>query len=75
MPGLSMGPIEATYLAWIDARAIGDEDPTAFFESAGVGLSDGVDFGSPGFVRLNFGCTRDLLEKALDRMNNALKIN
>ena len=72
MPGLSMGPIEATYLAWIDARAIGVEDPKAFFESAGVGLSDGVDFGAPGFVRLNFGCHQDLLRKALDRMNSAL---
>lgn len=72
MPGLSMGPIEATYLAWIDARAIGVEDPKTFFESAGVGLSDGVDFGSPGFVRLNFGCHHGLLRKALHRMNSAL---
>jgi len=72
LPGLSMGPIEATYLAWIDARDMGVEDPTAFFEAAGVGLSNGTDFGAPGYVRLNFGCTRDLLKKALDRMAKAL---
>ncbi|WP_279384554.1 hypothetical protein [Geotalea toluenoxydans] len=61
MPGLTMTHVEATYLAWIDARGTGIEDPAAFFEEAGVGLSDGADFGAPGFVRLNFGCSRTLL--------------
>ena len=73
MPGLTSAPIEATYLAWIDARATGIDQPTAFFEAAGVGLSDGAEFGSPGFVRLNFGCSRALLDKALDRMAAALE--
>jgi cystathionine beta-lyase len=68
MPGLSMAHVEATYLAWIDARGIGAEHPAKFFEDAGVGLSDGADFGAPGFVRLNFGCSRNLLIKALARM-------
>ena len=51
-----MTPVEATYLAWIDARNLGVPSPTLFFEEAGVGLSDGADFGMPGWVRLNFGC-------------------
>jgi cystathionine beta-lyase len=63
---------EATYLAWIDARGLAPDDPAAFFEAAGVGLSNGRDFGAPGFVRLNFGCPRRRLEKALDRMARAL---
>ena len=71
-PTLSMAPVEATYLAWIDARAMGVENPQRSFEAAGVGLSDGADFGAPGFVRLNFGCPRALLEQALTRMGNAL---
>ncbi|MDO8932793.1 MAG: PatB family C-S lyase [Rhodocyclaceae bacterium] len=71
-PLLSMASVEATYLAWIDARAIGTGNPQQFFEAAGVGLSDGADFGTPGFVRLNFGCPRALLEQALDRMAAAL---
>ena len=41
--------------------------------AAGVGLSDGADFGAPGFVRLNFGCARGLLDEALRRMANALQ--
>ncbi len=72
MAGLSMTHVEATYLAWIDTRATGISDPAGFFEKGGVGLSDGADFGAPGFVRLNFGCSRVLLAQALERMAAAL---
>jgi len=76
MPGLRATPVEATYLAWIDARGAGIPHPQRFFEAAGVGLSDGADFG-PGeqyrsFVRLNFGCPRATLDEALARMRRAL---
>lgn len=73
MPGLSITHVEATYLAWIDTRATGIATPGQFFEQAGVGLSDGADFGAPGFVRLNFGCPRSLLVEALKRMRRALQ--
>lgn len=73
LPGLRMTHVEATYLAWIDTRSSGIREPTAFFEQAGVGLSDGAAFGTSGFVRLNFGCPRSLLQKALLRMETALK--
>ena len=73
-PGLTMNHVEATYLAWIDARATGIDDPGRFFEEAGVGLSNGADFDAPGFVRLNFGCSRSLLNEALRRMEEALAV-
>ncbi len=73
MPGCSLNPIESTYLAWIDVRDTGLPDPAAFFEQAGVGLSDGRYFGRKGFVRLNFGCPRSVLEEGLKRMETALK--
>jgi len=72
IPGLATTHVEATYLAWIDTRASGIENPALFFEAAGVGLSDGADFGSPGFVRLNFGCSRPLLVEALARLARAV---
>ncbi|MDD5175335.1 MAG: PatB family C-S lyase [Sterolibacterium sp.] len=85
MPGLSMTHVEATYLAWIDARRLcrtrGIDNPQRFFEEAGVGLSDGADFSrsardqrsdTSGFVRLNFGCPRALLDTALRRMHAAV---
>lgn len=75
MPGLDMRPVEATYLAWIDARELaadaGIENPAPWFEQHGLGLSDGADFGAPGFVRLNFGTRRALLDEALARLSQA----
>ncbi len=70
--GLAAIPPEGTYLAWIDARATGHPRPAAMFTEAGIGLQDGDDFGSPGFVRLNFGCPRSVLETALARMERAV---
>ncbi|GAA5174197.1 PatB family C-S lyase [Niveibacterium umoris] len=72
LPGVRMTPVEATYLAWIDCRALGLENPSRHFESAGLGLSDGAAFGAPGFVRLNFGCPRSTLQVGLDRFERAL---
>ena len=73
LPGCRLDVIAATYLAWIDVRETGLTDPVRFFEQGGVGLSDGSFFGSPGFVRLNFGCPAAVLEKGIDRMARALK--
>ena len=72
MDGLVMKHVEATYLAWIDARRIDEISPGRFFEKFGVGLFEGSDFGCPGFVRLNFGCPRTLLLEALNRMRKAI---
>jgi len=75
IPSLGMCPVEATYLAWIDAREFaadrGIDNPARYFEQHGLGLSDGADFGAPGFVRLNFGTRRALLEAALGRLRQA----
>lgn len=35
-------------------------------------MLDGKEFGMPGYVRLNFGCSRDVLEQALQRMITAV---
>ncbi|MBN1816793.1 MAG: PatB family C-S lyase [Sedimentisphaerales bacterium] len=71
-PGLSMIAPSATYLAWIDVRALDLPEPAAFFEQAGVGLQDGNEFDGPGFVRLNFGCPQSRLKEGLHRIQSAL---
>jgi cystathionine beta-lyase len=73
IPLLSMAPVEATYLAWIDVRRANLQNPVTFFEDAGIGLQDGIEFDGPGFVRLNFGCRRALLEEALERLSCAIE--
>jgi len=70
--GLTPYSPQATYLLWIDARDLDVDCPFSFFEEAGVGLSNGKDFGAPGFLRLNLGCTYSLLELAVARMKAAV---
>ena len=73
VPGLSVAPPQATYLAWIDVSALNLENPAGFFEAAGVGLSPGREFGDPGYLRLNFGCPRSRLAEAVSRMRRAVE--
>jgi cystathionine beta-lyase len=63
--------VEGTYLTWIDARAVAPVDAGAHFERHGLGLSEGADFGAPGHVRFNFGCSPALLERGLERLARA----
>jgi len=72
-PGLSVMPGEATYLAWIDARALAMENPAAHFEkNAGLFLSDGAFFGWPDHFRFNFGCPRARMLEGLEKMAGVL---
>ncbi len=68
LPPLSMTHVEATCLAWIDARGLNLLHPQGHFEAHGLGLSDGSDFSAPGWLRLNFGCPLPTLEEALRRL-------
>jgi cystathionine beta-lyase len=77
LPELHVTAPEGTFLAWIDCR---DADlpvsPHRFFlEEAKVALNEGAAFGpgGEGFVRLNFGCPRDLLMQGLERIRHALE--
>lgn len=70
--GLKLDPFEATYLAWIDVSALQLENPPAFFEQAGIGMSPGADFGDSRFMRMNFGCTRSTLEEGVRRIRQAV---
>ena len=74
LPGIKIAKLEATYLAWIDVSGLGMADPIAAFEAGGVGLSPGAQFGDKNFVRLNFGCSRTLLQQALDRMVKVIQL-
>jgi bifunctional pyridoxal-dependent enzyme with beta-cystathionase and maltose regulon repressor activities len=67
---LPMASVQATYLAWIDARGL--HDTHDLFLRHGVALSPGEQYGAPGFVRLNFGTQRARLRQALQRMTRAL---
>ena len=76
LPGVVWTPPEATYLAWLDCRALGlgDEPAAAFLERGRVALSRGLDYGreGAGHVRLNFGTGPELVTETVRRMAAAL---
>jgi cysteine-S-conjugate beta-lyase len=76
LPQIKLHSPEATYLAWLDCTDLDlEEGPYKFFlKKAKVALNCGDDFGDggKGFVRLNFGCSRELLTEALERMEKAI---
>lgn len=67
---------QATYLAWLDCRALGQGEKLwqTVLDKGRLALSDGRDFGPGGenCIRLNFATSRKILEEALQRLNRAL---
>ncbi|GAA4826186.1 MalY/PatB family protein [Streptomyces ziwulingensis] len=77
-PDLVLVPPEASYLAWLDGRRLADrlgsDDLAGFFLGRGkVAVSDGREYGSEGFIRLNFGTSQRLLEEMVRRMEKAVR--
>ena len=73
-PQVWVAPLEGTYLAWMDFSALGlDDKALARFleQEAKLYLSHGINYGGPGFMRLNLACSRAVLTAALDRLLSA----
>nr|HPR16943.1 PatB family C-S lyase [Candidatus Cloacimonadota bacterium] len=78
IPQIKTFELEGTYLMWLDCRALHLEpkELTDFFiEKAGLALNDGSSFGAggEGFMRLNIGCPRSILQKALEQLKAAIE--
>ncbi|MBT2501837.1 MalY/PatB family protein [Curtobacterium sp. ISL-83] len=72
LPGAGYRQPQASYLAWLDLRAMpwGDDPALALVDTAKVALTNGRDFGRPGIghARLNFGCSEETLREGLGRL-------
>jgi cystathionine beta-lyase len=73
---ISVVPTEATFLMWMDCHQmdLNHEDLTHFFYcEAKLGLNDGMSFGEAGegFMRLNIGTGREVLEVAMQQLLHA----
>jgi cysteine-S-conjugate beta-lyase len=74
LPAVRMRPLEATYLAWLDARAHGHDDPAAVaLERGRVKLGPGHDYapGLVGHVRLNLATSPERLTEIVRRLASA----
>lgn len=73
IPQISAVEMEGTYLMWLDCRKLNLSQKDLvdlLVNKAKVGLNDGSMFGAggEGFMRLNIGCSRSLLQEALERI-------
>ncbi|WP_282071423.1 MalY/PatB family protein [Janibacter hoylei] len=71
LPAATWRPVEATYLAWLDLRALdlGPDPARHLATTAKVALMSGLPFGAgEGHARLNFATSPELLTEAVDRV-------
>ena len=70
---------QASFLIWLDCRGLGlnhDDLISLFIDKAGLALNDGEMFnpGGEGFMRLNIGTPRKVVEEALIKLESSLVI-
>lgn len=76
LPKVKVMKPEATYLIWLDFTEYGmdDEELSKFIaDKAKVGLNNGGRFGTGGngWMRINIGCPRNILQEGLERLGKA----
>lgn len=77
LPQIPLIKPDATYLAWLDCRALSlnqDQLEDLMLNKAGLFLDEGYIFGEEGagFERINVACPRSILEDALHRLMEAI---
>ncbi|WP_433357993.1 MalY/PatB family protein [Micromonospora saelicesensis] len=76
LPAVRYQPGQATYLAWLDCRALGlgDDPASVFLDRGRVALNSGLAFGTggAGHVRLNLATAPELIIEAVHRMASAV---
>ena len=76
LPFIKIFRPEATFLVWLDCRETGMVDKALnefFLHEAKIGCNPGVQFGigGEGFMRMNIGCPKSVIEKALKQLKEA----
>jgi len=77
IPKIKPIKMDGTYLLWLDCREMKLEQAelvSFFINKAGLAFNDGSKFGKggEGFMRMNLGCSKILLEKALIQLETAV---
>jgi cystathionine beta-lyase len=78
LPVIKMIKPEGTYMVWLDFRELNipqKELKHFLVHQAGIGMSDGILFGSEGegFQRMNLACPRSLIIQGMTQLKKALK--
>ena len=78
IPAIRVMKPQASFLVWLDCRGLHLDHVgllDLFINKAGLALNDGEMFGlgGEGFMRMNVGTPRSVLEKALNQLHPAVK--
>ncbi len=78
IPGIIPINPEATYMIWLDCRALGLDDDALrdfFIKEARLGLNEGRVFGTggSGFMRLNIAAPLSIVQQAMNQLEIAYK--
>ena len=73
VPEARWAGMDATYLPWVDLRAVGLDDPAEAARQAGVEVSFGRDFGAgfDRYARINIGTSAERLTRVMERLGTA----
>ena len=77
MPKIHWHRPEATFVVWVDVRdafpeGVNEKNLEDYLaKEHNLGISDGAEYGSPGWVRLNIGCPTVRLVEAMKRFESA----
>lgn len=77
IPEIKLSVPDATYLVWLDCRALGMDDETLkefMIRKAKLGMNPGSSFtrSLTGFMRLNAACPRPVIKKAMEQLRDAV---
>lgn len=78
LPEIVVSVPEATYLIWLDCRALGmtsAELQKFMLHEAKIAFNNGATFGKDGdgFMRMNIACPRQVIDEALARLETAVE--
>ncbi|MEG0517547.1 MAG: PatB family C-S lyase [Bacteroidales bacterium] len=69
---------QSSFLVWLDCRELAKRCSVSdlFLNKAGLALNDGATFGpgGEGYMRLNVGCGREVLEQALENLKKSINL-
>lgn len=77
MPKIHWHRPEATFLVWADVRdafpeGVNEKNLEEYLSKEfKLGISDGAEYGAPGWIRLNIGCPTKRLVEAMHRLEQA----
>ncbi|HNP90679.1 MalY/PatB family protein [Macellibacteroides fermentans] len=78
LPQIKAYEPQASFLIWLDCKGLGLSQPELtklFKDKAGLALNDGSIFGKEGegYMRMNIGCPRSVIEESLNRLKKAVE--